>query len=426
MNLLYLTVELPYLTGGGGGNLRQYHLLRSISKRHHVTLVSAVLPWEWDRLEEVRALGVDVRPVSHPVPPRQARPRWSYWLKHLRTAADPEPHESARFRLLRADAAQAVHGALAARHFDLLQVDHTQVADWVRWCPRRLPRVLIAHNILSLRTRRAARQTSWRRRWLAYWEWLKTLNYERRAARWFDRCVVVSAEEQSAVRRLAPGLPTDVVPNGVDLAYFQSRPDASPARPWHVVFVGTLNYEPNAQGITTFVHAGWPLVRAACPQATVSIVGRQPLPEVVALDDAPGVQVIGPVADVRPYLEEASVVVVPLWQGAGTRLKILEALAMSKAVVSTPIGAEGIKAEHGQHILLAETPETLANAVVQVLRDRPSQAELGQQGRALVESRYGWEALATLLETVYERTLRMHPPMAPASQGVPDRQTGDR
>ncbi|MAG34702.1 MAG: glycosyl transferase family 1 [Dehalococcoidia bacterium] len=403
MNILCVTVELPYVTGGGGGNLRQYHLLRYIARRHHVTVISPVLPWEWDRLDELRALGVDLRPVPHRLPQERTRIRWSYWLDHLRTAANPRPFEVARFDLLRPAIAREIRQAVRERSFDVVQVDHSQVAGWAHWCPRQVPRVLILHNLLSVRTRRAAERAPRRRRLLARWDWFKTALYERRALRWFDWCVAVSEQEYDQIRRLAPEAAVAVVPNGVDLTYFSPSRMDDVRRPYHAVFIGSLDYPPNAEGIVSFVEYGWPLVRSKSPGATLAIVGRHPTPDVQALDRSSGVQVVGPVTDVRPYLREASAVIVPLWQGAGTRLKVLEALAMGKGVVSTSVGAEGIAAVSGRHLLLAETPPALAEQVVALFQHPDVQDNLGREGRALATARYGWDSLASTLESVYEQ-----------------------
>jgi glycosyltransferase involved in cell wall biosynthesis len=190
--------------------------------------------------------------------------------------------------------------------------------------------------------------------------------------------------------------PVHVVPTGVDTSYFAS--DASPAESRHLVFTGSMDWLPNEDAMVFFCREVLPLIRAEEPGISLSIVGRAPTPAVEKLADGDSVTVTGRVDDVRPYMRDAAVYVVPLRIGGGTRLKIFEAMAMGRAVVATTIGAEGLPVTPGEHVLLADDPRTFARAVVGLLRDVGRRRELETAARALVVERYDRSAVAGELE----------------------------
>jgi glycosyltransferase involved in cell wall biosynthesis len=165
-----------------------------------------------------------------------------------------------------------------------------------------------------------------------------------------------------------------------------------------LVFTGSMDWLPNEDAMLFFCRETLPLIRRDEPDVTLSIVGRAPTPAVAALARQPGVIVTGRVEDVRPYVRDAAVYVVPLRIGGGTRLKIFEAMAMGKAVVSTSVGAEGLPVAHGEHVWLADDPQAFARAVVDVLRDVKRRRHLEQAARSLVVQRYDWSAVAGALE----------------------------
>jgi len=187
-----------------------------------------------------------------------------------------------------------------------------------------------------------------------------------------------------------------VVPTGVDTEYFSPAPSAPSGRT--LVFTGSMDWLPNEDAMQFFCRDILPLIRAEEPQVTLSIVGRAPTPTVKRLADTHGVVVTGGVDDVRPFMQDAAVYIVPLRIGGGTRLKIFEAMSMDKAVVSTTVGAEGLPVVAGEHVVLADEPTAFARAVVGLLRDTDQRARLETAGRALVLERYDWSAVAGALE----------------------------
>ena len=183
-----------------------------------------------------------------------------------------------------------------------------------------------------------------------------------------------------------------VVPNGVDLDYFHVLPQ--PIQRRHLVFTGSMDWRPNQDAARYFVREILPLLKQVRPELECTFVGRNPPADIERLADIPGVHITGTVGDVRPYVERAAVYIVPLRIGGGSRLKILEALAMGRAVVSTTVGAEGLDVVHDKHLLLADDPRTFADCVLRLLDDQQRCRSLSTEGRRLVEQHYGWDALA--------------------------------
>jgi glycosyltransferase involved in cell wall biosynthesis len=204
-----------------------------------------------------------------------------------------------------------------------------------------------------------------------------------------------------------------VIPTGVDTAYL-AEVQGEPANPRNLVFIGSMDWLPNVDGVTYFAHDILPRIRHAEPDVTFTIVGRAPTPAVQQLAQIPGVQVTGRVEDIRPYLAEAAVNVVPLRIGGGTRLKIFEAMAAGRASISTRVGAEGLPTQDGRHLLLADDPDAFANAVVTLLRQPSKRQAIETEARALVTRQYDWSVAATHLEQAILDTTTP----APAASGA--------
>jgi glycosyltransferase involved in cell wall biosynthesis len=235
--------------------------------------------------------------------------------------------------------------------------------------------------------------------------------YERRVMRSFNCVLAVSEQDRAALRRLVPELPTALVPNGVDTDYFGpttmmgTQATAGTQATPYIVFTGTLDFRPNIDALRWFVQQALPLIRARRPQARFVAVGKSPAPAVYALAGA-GVEIHGDVPDVRPFIAGAAAYVVPMRMGGGVRLKLLEALAMQAPVVSTSMGAEGVEGlAHGAQLLLADTEQEFAAAVLRLLEDRPLARRLGAAGRRLARARYDWRVIVPALEEAYSTQL---------------------
>jgi glycosyltransferase involved in cell wall biosynthesis len=227
--------------------------------------------------------------------------------------------------------------------------------------------------------------------------------WEARHAPRFDRCLVVSEIEAQRLCAVAAGTAVSLIPNGVDTAAL--RPLSEAAAGQRLIFVGHLRYPPNIDAVRFLAHHILPALRARIPEARLTVVG----------DGAPGVlgefrgrddiDLVGRVPSPLPYYQDAHVAVVPLRAGGGTRLKILEAMALGRPVVSTPLGCEGLAVEHGKHLLIASDAEDFAAAVARLLTDRALATRLILVARALVERDYDWTAIAERLLSVYDELL---------------------
>jgi polysaccharide biosynthesis protein PslH len=234
-------------------------------------------------------------------------------------------------------------------------------------------------------------------------QWRKLMGYERRVCRAADRVVAVSEADAAALRRLAPGLDVAVVPNGVDLNFL--RPGVVAPLPGMVpnalVFTGKMDYRPNVDAVLWFVDEVLPLIIQQAPDAHFYVVGQQPHARLARLAEHPAVTLTGRVPDVRPYIAGATAYVVPLRIGGGTRLKVLEAMAMGRPIVSTRLGCDGFAFADGQEVAFADDPASFAASVLALLRDPCAAAELGRRGRQHVEAELGWDAIVPRLEALY-------------------------
>jgi len=270
-----------------------------------------------------------------------------------------------------------------------------------------VPVVLFEHNVEYLIWQRlcALESSPWRRA-LFEIEWRKLRAREADACRRADLTIAVSADDRRRLEAIAPGIRAVAIPTGVDTAYF--APNGDSERADRLVFSGSMDWHPNEDAVAYFADAILPRIRADVPGVSLTVVGRNPSARLREIASRTGICVTGTVDDVRPSMAEAAVYVVPLRAGGGTRLKIFEALAMAKAVVSTTVGAEGLALEPGRHFVAADDPRDFADAVVGLLRDPQRRGALGRAGRDLVETYYSWPTVAREFEDRCEEVVAHH------------------
>jgi len=227
--------------------------------------------------------------------------------------------------------------------------------------------------------------------------------WEARHAARFDRCLVVSEIEAQRLRAGAAGTAVSLVPNGVDTAALRPLPEAAAGK--RLIFVGHLRYPPNIDAVRFLARHILPALRARIPEAHLTVVGESAPRVLREFSGRADIHLVGRAACPLPYYRDAHVAVVPLRAGGGTRLKILEAMALGRPVVSTPLGCEGLAVEDGKHLLIAKDAKDFAAAVALLLTDRTLAARLTQQARALVEKDYDWTAIAKRLLGIYDELL---------------------
>jgi glycosyltransferase involved in cell wall biosynthesis len=273
--------------------------------------------------------------------------------------------------------------------------------------------VLDAHNAEWLLQTRAyqndwaAGPKNWPAAGYSFWQAQRLKRYEAKALQYFDRTIAVSPDDKSALEKIVGNgnnAKIAVIPNGIDLDEFQPNSSGnSHEEPDSLVFTGTMDFRPNIDAVTWFASEIWPLIRAQKPQAHFTIVGRRPTQAVQNLAQIAGIEVTGNVPDARPYVQRSAVYVVPMRIGGGVRFKVLEALALGKAVVTTSMGADGIPLTPGQTALIANQPAVFAQAVITLLNDPTRRHQLGVvKGHSFVSTHFDWNKITPLLDTVLE------------------------
>lgn len=399
MRVVFVTVRLPFPLNSGG-RIRTYHLLKHISQIHRVTLVTALETAE--EAEAARALKEQLPQVAlrlTTVPSRGGMPR--RLGRALRSPIDPLPYTWSGYRHPRFT--ENLRRTLAEEAFDLVHCDHTHIAHAVL-ALRTPPRLLNAHNVDSMLLRRVAEIEGrpWKRA-VINWQARKVLRAERRTYPRFDGCLAMSDVDKAHLEQLAGDVPVWIVPNGVDTDAFE--PSGTSSTPGLMAFSGAMDWLPNVDAVRFFAQEILPTIRAQVPGARLLVVGRNPAPGLVRRLAGAGVEFTGTVDDVRPFLARADLFVVPLRAGSGTRLKILEAWASGKAVLSTSLGAEGLPAVDGENIAIADTAARFAERAAALLRDPTRARCLGTAGRQAVEESFSWKRVGDSLLEVYETVL---------------------
>ena len=379
MKILIVTRSLPRPTWGAG--TRNYHLLRALASKHDVSLLALV-----DEHEREQSAAAHLFPHTRAVRQVDAPPSGSRRIDQIRALAAGRSFYLESHTVPEAQA--ALDDELARNDYDTVFFEGLFVAGYR--VPSHIRIVLDEHNIEhELLWRSYQRANGVARRGFNWLEYRRLRPLEIAWCRRADLVLVTSEREQLLLHALLPEKNVQVVANGVDIEAF--APDDSVAEtPGRVIFTASFDYYPNVQGALYFAEQCWPLVRNAFSGATWHLVGRNPPPEIVRLGTLPGVTVTGSVPAVQPYLATAQVAIVPLLTGAGTRLKILEALSLRRAVVSTSLGCEGINCVPDRDLVVADEPTAFAAAIVGLLKDGARRSSLGAAGRALVEEQYSW------------------------------------
>jgi sugar transferase (PEP-CTERM/EpsH1 system associated) len=419
MRLLWLKSDL-LLPLDKGGKLRTWNLMRHLARRHEITYLAFAEPNHTQGvIDAMHQVAARVETIPRVDPPKGS---WRFYQDAALHLADPLPYAVGKYRS-RAYR-QRVDALLARDAFDLLVCDFLVPAVNLPWrlpCPA----VIFTHNVESeIWRRHADTEASVLKRLLYRTQHRRMLRFERRTLERFDGVLAVSDADRDTFEHLYPGSlrkPAHVVPTGVDTEFFAPKPSAAASR--RLVFTGSMDWLPNEDAMVFFVREVLSLIRAEEPDVTLSIVGRAPTPAVRKLAREPGVHVTGAVDDVRPYVDEAAVYVVPLRIGGGTRLKIFEAMAMGKAVVSTTVGAEGLPVVDGTHMMLADDPRSFARETVALIRDLDRRRQLERAARALVVSKYDWSAVAGELEQALLRFATMRDDEGAAISGASTQQS---
>jgi polysaccharide biosynthesis protein PslH len=398
MRILVLAPQWPDPPRQGAA-IRNLHILLYLARRHQVTLLTFT-PDE-GVIERSRLDPFCEYAEALPLPGRSHAQR----LKTLLTSSLPDM----AWRLRSEPMSQRVSDLTRHSRFDAIHIEGIEMAPYgllassnSKLKTQNSKLIYDAHNAEYLLQRRAfttdlLHPRRFPRAMYSLVQWWRLRRFEAEVCERSAHVLAVSEADSRALARLMPSEPggagrIQVLPNGVDVDYWSplARYEPVTIQGDALVFDGSMDFRPNVDAVFWFAAEVWPLVRAQRPEARFFVVGRNPVPDVRALAASPGITVTGAVDDPRPWVAGATVYVVPMRMGGGVRLKVLQAMAMERAIVSTPMGAEGISAEPGRDLLLARTPRDFAEAALSLLSDLERRSSLGRSARSLVSTRYAW------------------------------------
>ena len=391
MKILFLSPTVPFpLTDGG--RIRVFNLLKQIAAKSDITLLALeTQPTDEEGVAELQQLGVQV----HLVPNAPTLPRVS-----LRTLINAfhrqQPITVARYDL--PAYRQKFKELIATEDYDLVHYEMFHTAQF--HTETDLPGVLSQQNVDSEIWRRLCGETANPFYKFVYWTQQRAFQrYERVLSPKFDAVTCTSDIDATVFQHHCAEDAIAIIPNGVDVTHFQ--PDFTTEAPAHLIYIGSMAWYPNEDAVAFFADEILPGIQSEVPEVQFSIVGGNPSARVQKLEEREGVIVTGRVPEIKPYFAESTVFVVPLRIGSGTRLKILEALAMGKAIVSTSVGAEGLDLKDGEEIFIADEPKPFAEAVTRLLTDPALRRRIGENGRARVEKDYDWRSIGEKLYQLY-------------------------
>lgn len=397
MNILHIMPYSP-VPPDFGGALRVYHLLKNLAKDHSVTV--ATIGWPEDAYDFREYFQSQLKEVH--ILPRGWRRKYKR-LSQFYSFCSRRSH----FRLLGTSRELQIRLDELCKHnqFDIVITEFAHMAFY------RLEtdavKILDAHNV---------EYNNFRQMWMNARSMPRRIHYEREYKK-FQREEIEACSKQDAIFTTSiqdkilldhdvPSVPKFVVPNGVDTSYFRESPGAE-IEPYSLVFTGMMGYSPNNDGIIDFLDNTFPLILEKVPRAKLYVVGARP-PKHLLSWARDNVVVTGYVDDVRPYVWKSSVYVVPLRMGSGTRLKITEAMSMKKPIVTTTIGCEGIDVVHGESAMIADDPQSFANAVIELLNNGALRAKLTAKSSEIVREQYEWKVITEKMGKVLASLVEQH------------------
>lgn len=378
MNLLVLSTWFPY-PPDNGSKIRAYYLIKALSESHQVTVVAFRPPKTAQQPLPTLPDGIKVYPIAADPFLHATRPTWMKF-------ASPRP-----LIYWPNQAMQLTLQELArTNHWDVVIAIQGPVAPYAAQF-KDLPRILDVDTALSFQMRvRHGNQWSFNHSARTWVSWQKAHLYERALFRKFQVCCVAGRMEIAHIHSLVQGSScrVEIVANGVDCQY--NQPGAASTRANSLIYSGALTYSANFDAVQYFLAEIYPQIKRVEPTTTLTVTGSTNGVDMKGLRLDESVRLSGYVEDIRPTVGGSAVCIVPIRQGSGTRLKILEAMALGTPIVSTAKGAEGIEAQHGEHLLIADDPATFAQYTLNLLRDEPLRQRLAANARRLVEEQYDW------------------------------------
>jgi polysaccharide biosynthesis protein PslH len=394
MKILWISHILPYPPKGGVVQ-RSYNLIKEISKKHEIYLLAFNHEQRSDfedSIDNLRQICKEVEIINLPINNfRKYRlaitsffslnPYTARWLRNN------------KFKSL-------IRESIKKFAIEVLHFDSIDIAEYIKGVGE-LPKILNHHNIESqMMFRRFLKEKNLFKKIYFFWEAIKLKIYEKKMCLKFDYNLTVSDLDKERLKKICPGIKIEVISNGVDIDYF--KPQNNNVEVGTLIFAGGMSWYPNRDAMLFFCKNIWLILKKYWPEVKVNIIGSNPPNFILKLSQQdPNLIAHGFVEDVRPYLEKAHVYVCPIRDGGGTKVKILDALAMGKPVVAHPVAVEGIDLEPEKQVLLASTPQEFAQQIIRLFRDKNLCDLLSKNGRNLVVEKYGFKKIGDKLSKVY-------------------------
>lgn len=386
MKLMVVTHNVPSLDSGA--HIRNYYLLTALSRAHDVSLLVISDDTALDALQAHALEGVTKAIYMTAVLP-------GHFKRLYQLVALLVRQPSVMWRYSPPGAKRLLRRLISEQRFDAVLFESAVTAG--HKLPAHVRMIIDEHNLEYELLERSAEASESISRRLHYRNEAAALKRaELKILGRADLILMTSEREDELLHRELPQALVRVIPNGVNITAF-APDERRPKIPGRVVFTGSMDYHPNEQAVLYFAEYCWPLIRARASEATWHIVGRNPSRSVQKLADRAGVTVTGSVPETQPFIADACVAIAPILVGSGTRLKILEAMAMGTAVVSTSVGCEGLELTPGSDLVVADNPAEFADEVVRLLHNEKARAQIGARGRETVVRQYSWEHVGDLL-----------------------------
>ena len=398
MKILIISDALPY-PPDSGAKIRVYNLIKRISHLCDISLVT--LTQSTNNGQNIRELKKYCKTVHTIQLKRKSK------LEHLPGLINyfirGEPIEN-KFVFVN-EMKDVISKLVENIHFDVIQIEHSYMAPYINILNqntlKNTVKILTLHNlgyIQCYRQFKIEKDLFKKARYFLNWMLLK--NWEPKFANKFDLCIVTSPTEKTSLKTANPLLKVGVIPNGVDLNYYKPLPFDNKTQ--DILFIGKMDYTPNIDGVFYFCDKIFPIIKKSIPNSRFIIAGSNVPMKIEELKKDSNIIVAGYVEDARPFYQQSVLSVVPLRAGSGTRLKILESMALGRAVVSTSIGCEGLEVKHNDTIIISDDPQDFAERVIELLGNKDLRKKISKNARNLVERNYCWDSIADKQIHLYE------------------------
>lgn len=393
MKVLWVNTNFMHPTTKGG-QIRTLEMLRHLHRWHEIHYVAIENPAHPEGPARAHEYSSKSYPFTYRIPDKRSP---AFWLELIHGLTSPEPVAVERFHP--PGMRKFLQELIARERFDRAVVDHLAPTSYFPYLDRA---VFFQHNVESvIWRRRVEHSTNPLSRWYNGIQARRMLEYETRVSRAAGRIVAVSETDAEGMRKLFQVKDVAVIPTGVNLEYF-ARPESAQLKT-DLVFVGSMDWMPNVDGMLWFVREVLPIIRRRRPECSVTIAGRMPSPEIRRLSEQdPAIRVTDTVPDIRPYVWESALSIVPLRIGGGTRLKIYESMAAGVPVVSTTVGAEGLEVHPPEDIRIADTPEAFAEQCLDLLDNVPTRQNVAQAAHAMVAAQFSWEHVSRRFDEILQ------------------------